>query len=254
MAEQFYDVANKPRTDIYRAYIRRCLANTADDANVIHLTSAEFTGPLHFMQFWLDTVADWEKETGKKPLVGLSATKDVQDAILVDPVRSKIVDVIDIQYWWYQPDGTPYAPQGGKNLAPRQHERVIKHKGTSFEQVVRAAREYREKYPDKAVICSGNGLDPFGWAQLFGGASLANLPCPLDERLRSAIAAMRPVLLPNDPQGISALGDEKGNFLVYGASSDMKMDGRARRWVNAKSGRVGDEKPEGPAIAWFVKQ
>ena len=32
----------------------------------------------------------------------------------------------------------------------------------------REAREYREKYPDKAVICSGNGLDPFGWAQLFG--------------------------------------------------------------------------------------
>ena len=57
-------------------------------------------------------------------MIGLSATKDVQDAILADPVRSKIVSVIDIQYWWYQSDGSLYTPQGGKNLAPRQHERV----------------------------------------------------------------------------------------------------------------------------------
>src|SRR5439155_12090517 len=124
MAEQFYDVTNPTRTAIYRTYIRQCLANNADNANVIHLASAEFTGPLHFMRFWIDTVAEWEKETGKKPLIGLSATRDVQDAILSDPVRAPIVNVIDIQYWWYEADRSAYAPPGGTNLALRQWERV----------------------------------------------------------------------------------------------------------------------------------
>jgi len=164
MAEQFYDVTNSTRREIYRAYIRKCLDNTAANTNVLHLTSAEFTGPLHFMQFWLDTIAQWEQETGRKPMIGLSATKDVQDAILADPVRSRIVSVIDIQYWWYQSDGALYAPPGGKNLAPRQWERVIKHKGTSAEQLQRAVREYREKYPDKAIMISGDENEKFAKA------------------------------------------------------------------------------------------
>src|SRR6185295_9485793 len=120
----------------------------------------------HFMQFCLDTIAAWEKETGKTANVALSCTKDVQDAILADPERSKIVNVIDIRYWWYQSgDGAPYAPEGGKNLAPRQHERVIKHRGSNAEQVARAVREYRTKYPDKAVIYSADNPDSTGWAQ-----------------------------------------------------------------------------------------
>ena len=40
-------------------------------------------------QFWLDTIAEWQKETGKKVLVGLSCTKDVQDAILADPTAGR---------------------------------------------------------------------------------------------------------------------------------------------------------------------
>src|SRR6185436_2792883 len=108
MAEQVYDLTNLTRRGIYRAYIRKCLDNTADCANVIHLTSAEFTGPLQFVQFWLDTAAEWQRESGRKVLIGLSATKDVQDAILADPARAPVVSVIDIRYWWYQSDGSAY--------------------------------------------------------------------------------------------------------------------------------------------------
>jgi hypothetical protein len=38
--------------------------------------------------FGLDTIKEWEKETGKHPIIGLSVTKDVQDAILADPARA----------------------------------------------------------------------------------------------------------------------------------------------------------------------
>jgi hypothetical protein len=133
-AHLFYDANHPVRRLLHQAYIRQCLENFADNTNVIQFTSAEYTGPLGFVQFWLDTIAEWEKKTGKQVLVALSATKDVQDAILADPVRSKIVDVIDIRYWHDQADGTSYAPAGGMNLAPRQHARILKPKPSSFEQ------------------------------------------------------------------------------------------------------------------------
>jgi hypothetical protein len=174
LAEQFYDVGNATRRAIYRGLIRKNLDALSGSSNVIHLTAAEFTGPLHFMQFWVDTVAEWEKETGKHPLIGLSATKDVQDAILSDAKRAAVIDVIDIRYWWYQTDGKSYAPPGGQNLAPRQQLRVYKPKGPSAGQVARAVREYREKYPDKAVIYSVEGAERLGQAAFDAGASLAD--------------------------------------------------------------------------------
>ena len=75
-----------------------------------------------------------------------------------------IVDLIDIRYWHYQADGTTYAPKGGQNLAPRQHARLLKPKTTSFEQVYRAVNEYRQKFPGKAVMYSGDGYVSNGWA------------------------------------------------------------------------------------------
>src|SRR5690606_2140293 len=150
LAEQFYDISNPARRELQRAYIRQCLNNFKDNSSVIQMIGAEFTGPLHFVQFWLDTIKEWEKETGKHPIIGLSVTKDVQDAILADKDRAAVVDLIDIRYWHYQADGTTYAPEGGQNLAPRQHARLSKPKKTSFEQVYRAVSEYRTKYPEKA--------------------------------------------------------------------------------------------------------
>jgi hypothetical protein len=173
MAEQFYDVTNSARRALHRAFIRKQLENLADNTNVIHLTSFEFTGPLHFVQFWIDTIAEWEQETGKRPLVGLSTTKDVQDAILADEARGKIVDVIDIRYWYYRADGSAYAPLGGQNLSPRQHARLIKPGSMSAESIEHAVREYREKYPNKAVIFSADGGERFGDVIRKAGGSMA---------------------------------------------------------------------------------
>jgi hypothetical protein len=255
MAEQFYDVNNATRTAIYRAYIRKCLDNFTENSNVIQLTSSEFTGPLRFMQFWLDTVAEWEKDTGKKAIIGLSATKDVQDAILADPVRSKLISVIDLKYWWYQPDGSAYAPPGGQNLSPRQWERVIKHKGTNFEQVARAVREYRLKYPDKAVICSGNGYDNTGWAQLMGGGSLAELDCLLAPELRAAIAKMKPIESDGKSANQWKLSDGGQNVLIYGDASAADTAGYAAHWIDGKSGKMTAVKStSGPAIVWLSRK
>ncbi|MDQ1166161.1 DUF6298 domain-containing protein [Flavobacterium sp. SORGH_AS_0622] len=176
MAEQFYDVTNPARRKLHQGFIRKSLDNFAENSNVIQLTSAEYTGPLHFMEFWLDEVQKWKDETGKKAIIGLSATKDVQDAILNDAKRAKTVDAIDIRYWYYKEDGSTYAPEGGKNLAPRQHARKLKTGKETDNQVYRAVREYREKYPEKVILYSTDGSPRFGWPALMAGASLANIP------------------------------------------------------------------------------
>ncbi len=67
----FMDIAHPVRRALHKAYIRQCLNNFTDNNGVLHLIGAEYTGPLHFVQFWLDEIAAWERETGKHPLIGL---------------------------------------------------------------------------------------------------------------------------------------------------------------------------------------
>jgi hypothetical protein len=208
MAEQFYDVSHPVRRELHRKYIRKCLDTFTANSNVIQLTGEEFTGPLHFVQFWLDTIGEWKKETGNTTvIIGLSTTKDVQDAILSDPSRAKLVNLIDIRYWWYQADGTAYAPQGGQNLSPRQHARLLKPKPSSFDQVVRAVREYRQRFPDKAVIYSVDGGDKLGAAVALGGGSLPNLSASTDPELLAGLTKMKP-----DEQG---LHDDNGARVTF---------------------------------------
>jgi hypothetical protein len=152
MADAFYDVTHPVRRTLHRAYIRQCLANLAAETNVIHTLSAENSGPLHFMQFWLDVVAEWEAETGHRPLIALSAPKDVQDAILADAKRAAVIDVIDLTYWWRTADGQEFAPKGGQNLAPRQHLRLWKGGKPSAATIAATAQDYRARFPGKAVI------------------------------------------------------------------------------------------------------
>jgi hypothetical protein len=217
MAEQFYDISQPDRRKIHTAYIRKCLDNFAGNTNVIQLIGAEFTGPLHFVQFWIDTIKAWEKETGKHAMIGLSVTKDVQDAILADPKRAAVIDVIDIRYWHYQADGTAYQPLGGQNLAPRQHARLLKPKKTSFEEVYHAVAEYKTKFPQKAVTYFGDNYEAFPWAIVMAGGSLANVPNSNIEILRLA-STMKPFL----PAGKAAkqYGLWNGNgYLLYNAAN-----------------------------------
>lgn len=187
VADMFYDISHPVRREYHKKYIRQCLDNFADDANVVQLISAEFTGPLHFVQFWLDVIGEWERETGKNATVALSTTKDVQDAILNDPERAKLVDIIDIRYWHYKVDGV-YAPEGGKNLAPRQHARKMKVGKVTFKEAYQAVSEYRKKFPEKAVTYYAQNYPDMAWAVLMAGGSCPVLPVSDKAFLKDAAA------------------------------------------------------------------
>jgi len=157
------------------------------------------------------------------------------------------VSVIDIRYWWYEQDGSTYAPPGGKNMSPRQFERVIKHKASSFDAVYRAVREYREKYPDKAVVYSSDGQNPFAWAALMGGGSLATVRVPLDANLRAEIPRMQPADLLRGARGQYLLVEPSENYLVYSTGRDtiaLNLPAGAQfaeRWINPRSGEMSQE-------------
>ncbi|KQB39937.1 DUF6298 domain-containing protein [Flavobacterium aquidurense] len=215
MAEQFYDITNVERRKLHQSFIRKSLENFQENSNVIQLTSAEYTGPLHFMEFWLDEAQKWKDENHKNGIIGLSATKDVQDAILNDAKRIKTVDLIDIRYWYYKEDGTAYAPQGGVNLAPRQHARKLKTGKETDDQVYRAVREYREKYPEKVILYSTDGSSRFGWPALMAGASLPNIPKVELPVFYSALSEMKLVSGNTFSDNLWKLENKGKSYLFY---------------------------------------
>ncbi|MBO7140276.1 MAG: pectate lyase [Prevotella sp.] len=223
MAEQFYDETNTTLRPLHRQYIRMCLDQLKDQPNVVHLISAEYTGPLHFTRFWLETIAEWEQETGRHPLIALSCTRDVQDSLLNDPELNKVVDIIDIRYWHYNTEGL-WAPEGGKNMAPRQWMRKMKVGKTGFDEAYRAVREMRDRYPDKAVTFFAQQYPNYGWAILMAGGSMANVPLynkqeTINNKLLGDIAKMRPM----DGEGCVALGNSEVGYLVYTKASDVSL-------------------------------
>jgi hypothetical protein len=250
LSEPFYDVTHPTRRAVHRAFIRKSLENFPGNSNVIHLVSAEYTGPLHFMEFWLDTIAEWQSETGKQVTIGLSATKDVQDAILADPKRASLVSVIEMKYWWYTSadgDGSAYAPKGGQSLSPRQHQRVWKGSQKRPENATaRQIREYREKYPQKAILCDYEGLD--GWAALVAGASAPPIRGSIDARLLAAIPRMK-LFKPASTLKADqyALAESGRNYLAYSFSdSSILLDLAATdgpysvRWIDPRDASINN--------------
>lgn len=221
VAEPFYDVTHPVRRRLHTAYIRHCLDTLSSSANVIVTTGDEYTGPEHFVRFWLETVRDWRRETGKRVLVALSCTRDVQDAILADAALAQEVDVIDLKYWWYAADGTPYAPPGGERLAPRQQLRAWKGpKGRSAAQTARQVRELRLAHPGKAVICSSDAADPV--AILLGGGSLAPLGT-LEADVARAAVGMTPVATADGTVG--ELRDPRSGRRLQPAGAAVRLSG-----------------------------
>ena len=247
MAPVFYDVSDPERRALHRGYIRQCLDGLADASNVIQMTSAEYTGPLAFTQFWLDTIVEWEREHGRDVVIALSAPKNVQDAILADPERGPHVDVIDIRYWCYTAGDELYAPEGGLNLAPRQFQRKTHLRPGGFATVVKAVREYRTRYPDKAVTYYAGENCPSrndGWAVLMGGGSLPDVKLP--DELAKVIPAMQPVDGVVDGVGQWCLGSEGGDWLIYserrGEPIEATLPGEPGRyrvhWIDARTGEM----------------
>jgi hypothetical protein len=261
-AELFYDVTHPVRRKLHEGYIRQCLDNFTNNANVIQFTSAEFTGPLHFMEFWLDSIAAWERDhtrsrrraeadsstrddlrlltsAATRPMIALSATKDVQDAILADSKRSAIVDIIDFRYWWRTANGE-FAPPGGKNLSPRQFERQWRGGRPTDADLANMAAEYRAQFPGKALICD---FDAAGWPWVCAGGSLPRLPKTTEAKLLAAIPQMQP-WAEGSKTGLWVLREPGKQWLVYGGDADLDLSSESGSFrLNLVNTRTGDITP-----------
>ena len=272
MADQFYDISHPQRRALHRNYIRKCLDNFVGNGSVIQFISAEFTGPLHFVEFWLDVIAEWEAETGQNALVALSTTKDVTDAILKDPKRAAAVDILDIRYWRPTANGFS-APPGGVNMAPRQMGRVAAHpseaghnsgqfKGRTMEErVYETISDFRQQFPDKAVVYSAGGNS---WTTFMAGASLCNLPAGLPEGFLKTAAQVD--VIPDISHWV--LGKKGIGYIAYGQREieiDLTEDGQTyqAQWLDTRSGQpVGEPfrvkgkhvfKAESQGVLWLYR-
>lgn len=240
MAEQFYNVNDPILRPLHKQYIRQCLDKLKDKGNVVQLLSEEYTGPLHFTRFWLETIAEWEKETGLHPMVALSCTKDAQDSILADPEMSKVVDIIDIRYWHYNTKGL-WAPQAGKNLAPRQFMRKMKVGKTGFAEAYNAVNEYRMKYPDKAVTFFSQQYPQYGWAILMAGGSCPNVKIESDKLLADLTKMSH--ISGEGNSDYQVIGNAETGYLIYThTDGDIALNIKAGKYalheVNIKTGKV----------------
>ena len=258
-ATLFYDVSNPTLRALHRQYIRQSLDAFKGQPNVIHSIGEEFTGPLHFVQFWLDVIAEWEQENGRV-LVDLAVNKDVQDAILNDPVRSKVVDIIDIEQWFYHNKGE-YAPPGGVNMAQRQYMRKIRTGSVRFEDVYRAVSEYRMQYPDKAVIYSAPKHPEMCWASLMAGGSCAAIPVK-DHEFLAEVSKMKPS---PSKDGTFMLKGENGMLIYSKERNSDRLDIGKNKYIlytiNGETGEISRIKeisdafsPPERGIFWLKKK
>ncbi|GHT59141.1 hypothetical protein AGMMS50239_05110 [Bacteroidia bacterium] len=191
MADLFYDITNEKLANYHRQNIRKYLDELGNNTNVIHHLGAEYTGPAFFVQFWLNTIAAWEKENGKDVKTMLSATKDVTDAILSDANYRSLVDIIDIRQWHYRTDGSLYAPEGGVSLTQRQYIRIIDPGEDDARAAYRAVDEYRRAYPDKAVVYSFNTMPDRAQASFNAGGSFCGVPPVKEVSKEKALETMK---------------------------------------------------------------
>ena len=272
MAAEFYDTTHVVRKALHRNYIRKSLDNFKDNKNIIHHLGMEYTGPLHFVQFWLDVIAEWEKENHQDVIVMLPGTRDVQDAILADKRRSAVVDGIDVIQWQYRKDGSLYSPIGGQSLAPRQYARILDVGETSFEQIHRAVAEFRRKYPEKAITYSRGGGKFAEWAVFLGGGSLTSLPPIKDRQFLEHALKMKPMVLGSNPPQQYVLGQKGTGYIIFNEERSLSLNlgddhgTYTLKWINPSSGEVISSKQkvkggrtasvqsplEGAAVAWLI--
>jgi Family of unknown function (DUF6298)/Putative collagen-binding domain of a collagenase len=239
---EFYSTNYAPLRALHRAYILHTLDELGDLPNVIFGIAYQYAGPLSFEQFFQDTVREWEQEHHRLVRIALTTSKQTTDAILADPVRSKQIAVVDMRYWEYRPDGTLFAPQAGENHAFREliSEAFPGYTDTppptTPQMVYREVREYRDRYPNIALMPMEEGAGPIP-ILMAGAASQSALrsrpAAPVPTPLQQA-TAMYPSAAPTRrvPSGLreDAIVD---NFVrTYLATELMKMspvDG----WVEA---------------------
>jgi hypothetical protein len=244
VANEVYDVANPVRRALHRAFILHELNELSAARNLFFSLGAQFAGPLTFQEFFQDTVAEWEKSTGRSVRLQLATSKDITDAILASPARARQVAVIDMRYWQYRPDGSLWAPPGGKNLAFR--EAIVADFGksadtppdTTPQQVYRQVREYHDRYPGKAIVAWNGGAGPIPVLMAGGAQAIMQNPSagqgqgrtvdrtPFDDFVHDHLANLLMKMEPRDgvaadPRQTWCLADEaQSAVLIYSLAGD----------------------------------
>jgi hypothetical protein len=247
---------------------------------VVHGLGFQYAGPLAFQQFFLDTVAQWEKASGRTVRIALTTSKDTTDAILADPVRGPMISVIDLRYWQFLSDGTLYAPNGGQNLAFRElsTQRFGKAGGdtappTTPEQVYRQVREYRDRYPEKAIVAWHGGCGPIPILMAGGAQATVSNPASgqtqadlrdddaFNEFVERELATDLPAMSPRDgllgdPDHNWCLTDGKKVWLVYSLAGEeiplmrgIPADECHGSWFDPRTGVIRAAGPLGSAGA-----
>ena len=247
LADQFYNADHPVRRALHRAYIRHNLDQIGDSPNVIFSLAFQFSGPLGFQQFFLDTVAEWEAETGHHLKVALITSKDITDASLADPVRAAHVAVVDMRYWQTQPDGTLWAPRGHCNRSFREmtSEQFGPEYGddpppTTPLRMYQQVREYRERCPDKAIVAWHGGAGSVPALMAGGAQALLRNPAsgqsqgvepdrtPLDVFVREHLAETLMHLSPQDgwladPGNNWSLADSGGTTVLLSSLAGTEI-------------------------------
>ena len=282
IAQEFYDVTHPVRRPLHELYINHILDVLGDTPNFVLTLGYQFAGPLPFQQFFIDTVAAWEKAHGKRVRLQLQTSKAVTDAILADPARAAHVDVIDTRYWQCLADGKLFAPDGEGKLAFREirtntfgRDAIMP---TKAEFVYKQVREYRDKFPDKAVVAGHGGFGPLP-VLMAGGASpvsaesaspFAGGPrndAALLKFIAECVADVLPTMRPVDGFAGEAwcLADAKRSaVLIYSAAGEaialaQPLGATNATWFNPRTGettsvKFGDGKTiaKPSAEAWLL--
>lgn len=242
-ANQVYNAADPVLAKLHRAYIFQVLDELGSFRNVLFNLAGEFSGPLSFQRFFLQTVADWQAQHHRRVRLVLNTSKDITDTILADPALASMVDVIDTRYWQYRAAGTfstgdtVWAPAGGQNRSFREMvgEAFILQSGIPFpttqEQMYRQVREYTDRYPNKAVLSVSNDVSPI--PSLMAGGALVLMGQPKNNRpgqttlhafvqqyLAGDLMRLRPVdnLLANPEKNWCMRDVDNTTLLVYSLS------------------------------------
>jgi hypothetical protein len=268
LADEFYNVGHAGRRALHRAYIRHTLDRLGEFSHVVFSLAFQFAGPLAFQEFFLDTVAEWERETGRRVKLALVTSKDITDSILGDPVRAKRIAVVDMRYWQTQPDGTLWAPRGDRNRAFREMtgEQFGPQQGdlpppTTPWRVYQQVREYRDRFPDKAVVAWHGGAGPLPVFMAGGAQALVRNPASgqsqgiepdqtaFDAFVREQLSETAPSLSPRDgcladPDRNWCLADAGGETFLFSSltgprmtlAQDLPASRYAGVWVNPRDG------------------
>lgn len=108
----------------------------------------------------------------------------------------------------------------------------------------RAVHEYRQKYPDKAVIYSGDSFDKFGWAAFMAGGSLPNLPAGVNPAMLADASIMKAIELSGNPKDQWALGNPAKGYIIYSNTPNITpvaLDATANyqvNWIDPNTGNT----------------